>query len=338
MLKILLTIFLLYTTAFAYSTQDFLYDINATYSDKFYENILSEEQTTTLIDFENNSAQKKIKEDFEKLLPKYLESDNLFTNKELSKLQETKYIISQSHFKDFLTVSTLYLNLLNYEKKRQQSNVLLEKNLINLRSLMQNSNDMINYILSIILYKKLYADIKCDSKKTYGLFKKFPPPDKSIFFKKFEYEKQEIISLLDINLNHIDTVDKKDYNEVEYKKLMTQVSLAAKKYVNKYYNEMAVVIKLESNDEMKRFYKYIEKEENEHLSYWNLPKMILSSLKARVYNILFGGNEDYGYFAYYIGKTLAFVSLPKLDTIYLDHIEMIEQYEILLKTYVKEYE
>ncbi len=332
MLKIILTSFLLFTTLFAHSTQDFLYDINVTYSDEFYQSILNEKQITTLIGFENNTTQKKIKSDFEKLLPKYLESDNLFTNKQLLMLQDPNYVIPQSHFKDFITVSILYLNLLKYQKKSEKSNAILEKNLINIKSLMQNSNGMINYILSIFLYQKIYTEIKCDSKEIYSLFKKFPPPDKSIFFKKVEYENREVVSFIDENLNSIDEIDKKNYNEVEYNKLMTQIKDSAKKYVNKYFDEMSIAIKLESSDELKKFYRHIEKEENEHLSYWNLPKILLSALKSRVYVILFGSNDDYGYFADYIGKTLAFVAIPKLDTLYLNHIEMIKQYEELLKS------
>ena len=328
MLKVILIGVFSSTMLFASSTPDLLNHIYTTYSKKFYEGLFSADRELTLTDFESNSTQSKIKADFEKLLPKYLEIENPFTQEKISKLQEPDLSVYKSHFKDFITVSILYLNLQTNPKERV---ALLEKNLINLQSLMQNSKGMMNYILALNLYQKLYSTFKPGSEETYELLKSIPPPDKSIFFEKLEDEREWVLNSI-ATMNHVDQVDKQSFNGEGYKILMSQVIFVAQADVNRYFDKMVSIIKLESRDELKKFNQYIEEVGQEYTSYWNLAKFMMSTLTTKIYTVLFGAKKDYGFMAEYIGKTLALVAVPKLPGLYLDHIEMIGQYEKLLES------
>lgn len=333
MVKLILAITLLSTLAFASPMLNMLNDINATYSDKFYVNYCQTSKTLTLNDFENNSTQKRIKTDFEKLLPKYLTIEELFSNEEFSKLDKDKFMVFKFEFRKFFTTSIFYLELLKKQKKLNMRNELLEKNLLNLELLMSNSENILNYALSIILYEKLFSSLSCSSKEVYNLLKKFPPQDKSVFFEKIEDERQKELNMTRL-LESPSKVKHVPGTEQELKKYMAQVHATANRYINKYYDKMIIAIKSESEDNVKAFDKYMDEELEKHVSLWSRIKYMLSVYKAEIFYRLYGTNEDYGYMVDLNGYLVSSTSVPitHFNKLYLKHIDMIQKYHDLLKS------
>ena len=125
---------------------------------------------------------------------------------------------------------------------------LLKKNLLSLHALIHKKG-MISYIFSLVLYQRLYTHLECHTKEDYLLLQKYPPPDKSFFFVKLEEEKQDILHSYEGLLDKLDV----DVDKENYEKLMTQVSLAAKRYTEDSFKKMTKVLKLESREKYKLF-------------------------------------------------------------------------------------
>ncbi|MBN2767959.1 MAG: hypothetical protein JXQ68_02560 [Campylobacterales bacterium] len=327
MSKILTSIIFLNVITFASPAQDFLADINATYSSAFYEKLDIHKNTSlTLVDAETNGTQKKIKEDFERLLPKYLKVDDLFS-KEVYDNDDTSFRVLSSRYREFFEVSILYLNFLSSPKEQGLHNRLLEKNLLNLHALTR-LRGMPNYILSLVLHKKLYTDIECYSTGDYLLLQKYPPPDKTFFFVKLEEEKEQILHSYE-GMAKLDELDI-DVNKENYKKMMTQVSLAAKRYTEDSFKKMAKVLKLESQEKFKQFNQEIEEQSKKDLNNWTIVKTTLCYLKIKFYDALHI-EHDYGCIADFMGKILGRVAMPRTGAIYFDYIDMLQDYNKKLK-------
>jgi hypothetical protein len=326
MSKILTSIILLSVITFASPAQDLLADINATYSSAFYEKLDIHRNTSlTLADSETNSTQKKVKEDFERLLPEYLKTDNLFSK--VYDIDDTSLGVLSSRYREFFEVSILYLNFLSSQKEQGLHDRLLEKNLLNLHAL-THLKGMSNYILSLVLYKKLYTDIECCSTGDYLLLQKYPPPDKTFFFVKLEEEKEQILHSYE-GLAKLDELDI-DVNKKNYKKMMTQVSLAAKRYTEDSFKKMAKVLKLESQEKFKQFNQKIEEQSKKDLNNWTITKTTLCYLKIKFYNALHI-EHNYGCIADFMGKMLGQVAMPRTGAIYFDYIDMLQDYNKKLK-------
>jgi len=312
--KILTSIIFLSVVTFASPAQDFLADINATYSSAFYEKLdIDKNKNITLADAETNSTQKKIKEDFERLLPEYLKVDDLFP--ESGSYANSKSIKQHlpMQFRDFFEISILYLNLLSHKQEQGLHDKLLKKNLLNLHALMHKEG-MMSYIFSLVLYQKLYTHLECHTKEDYLLLQKYPPPDKSFFFVKLEEEKQDI-------LHSYEGLSKKE----NYEESMTQVSLAAKRYTEDNFEEMTKVLKLESREKYKLFNQKIKKASRKDFRW-----AIIKIMKIRLYDKLHI-KHDYECLADHIGKVLGQVTMPRTGFIYFEHIDILQDYNKKLK-------
>lgn len=330
MLRIMLLSISFSIIIFASPTQNLLYEIKSTYSKDFYKGLYSDNKSLTLANFENNSTQKKIKEDFERLIPKYFKADNLFIQENLKEFNTDDNSLITLNLQKFFVTCTLYIKLLDRQQKTIKSNQLFKKTLSDLNALMRNSTSFANYIISVILYKKFYSNIELNSLYKYAWLKKCPPPDKTIFFEKLKYEEQWVLNSLE-NAYLDKQVDKKDYNEKEFKKLMRQVNSTAKHQVKIYFAMMYKALKHESLEEIEKYNKFIETEGKKHMSVWNKIRFFLSTIKVKIFNIIFGYNSDYGFMAKYMGKTIALVAVPKLTNLYLEHINILLKYKNLLK-------
>ncbi len=326
--KILTSIIFLSVVAFASPAQDFLADINATYSSAFYEKLdIDKNKNIILADAETNSTQKKIKEDFERLLPKYLKVDDLFPKSGSYVDPETIKQHLPIQFRDFFEISILYLNLLSHKQEQGLHDKLLKKNLLNLHAFIHKKG-MMSYIFSLVLYQKLYTHLECHTKEDYLLLQKYPPPDKSFFFVKLEEDKQDILHAYE-GLTKLDKLDV-DIDKENYEKLMTQVSLATKRYTEDSFKKMAKVLKLESREKYKLFNQEIQEASKKDLNKWAIVKITLCSLKIRLYDKLHI-EHDYECLADYIGEMLGQVAMPRTGAIYFDHIDMLQDYNKKLK-------
>ncbi len=311
------------------NAQDFLHEVNATYTSASYKKLLYTNKNLTLNRFESNSTQQKIKTDFEVLLPQYLDSKSLFSKERFAMLEEPDFSISQLRFLDFMTVSRAYLALLEEQKEWEKRDALLEKNLADLEALMRNSKGMVNYILSLANYKKIYVAFS-KSKQSCALIQKYSLPEEDIFFQRFNHERAWLLRQID-TLDHIDEIDEDDFDEKAYQQFMTQAKQSSKKYVNHYFDAIIAGIKTQSRDELKEVYKTMDIEQKSLMSQWNMARFILSGVKARIIYHIFGSIDDYGFMTDFIGKTIALVAIPKVGDTYIEHIELMNQYEALVK-------
>ena len=327
--KILASIIFLSVVTFASPAQDFLADINATYSNAFYEKLdIDKNKNITLANADNNSTQKKIKEDFERLLPKYLKVDDLFPESGSYADPKTikKYLPIQ--FKDFFEISILYLNLLSHKQEQGLHDKLLKKNLLSLHAFIHKKG-MISYLFSLILYQRLYAHLECHTKEDYLLLQKYPPPDKSFFFIKFEEEKQRILHL-DPDLSSLKKAYKKIGKE-DYQKVVNQTEIATKKYVKANFADMISILKLESLEKYEKYNEKIKKNMDKDLESLSTKiKIVLCLLKIELF-AKWHIEQDYDCVADFAGKRLGWVAMPRTGFIYFEHIDILQDYNKKLK-------
>jgi len=108
--KILLIIII--TISSNASTKEFINKVYTIYSDNFYSKIkLSRCKQIPLNNFENNETQKRLKEDFEKILPEYIDSSNYLKRTYLDKIT-----ITDNNIKKIFTTRKVVCASLSYVK------------------------------------------------------------------------------------------------------------------------------------------------------------------------------------------------------------------------------
>jgi len=305
------------------SDKKLIEDINTIYAEDFYNNF-SNYTSLPLNDFENNTTQKKIKEDFEKILPRYLNNKSIFTKSSLEKQEKDK--VEKYKIRMFISISLSYIKYLNSRDDYQLSQRIMKRNLINLNALMVNSKNMMNYLIALGTYSKIFSNYGTPSLEMVELFKKYPPPNKSIYFEKLEAEKLYLIQTID-DMNNVDKVNMEDYETSDYKKLMTKVRASAKSDINKYFSKMLLAT---SQSKVDDFNKYIKIEGDKLMSTWNQIKFLFHTILSKILQIFIGYNSQHDYVAVYMGEILAIVAVPRLADIYGEHIKMEQAYKRLL--------
>lgn len=305
------------------SEKELIKDINTIYAKDFYNNF-SNYTSLPLNNFENNATQKKIKEDFEKILPRYLNNKSIFTKSSLKKLKKDK--VENYKIRMFISVSLSYIKYLDSRDDYQLSQRIMKENLINLNNLMINSENMMDYLIALGAYSKIFSNYADPSLEMVALFKKYPPPHKSIYFNKIEAEKMYLLKMID-GMNNVDEINMEDYDTSDYKKLMIKVRASAKSDINKYFSKMLLAT---SQSKIDDFNKYIKIEGDKVMSTWNQIKFIFHSILSKILQIFIGYNSQHDYVAAYKGKILAIVAVPRLVDIYGEHIKMEQAYETLL--------
>ena len=161
--------------------KEVLQNINSTYTNKFYDK-LANLSSLSLDNYENNGTQKKVKEDFEKILPLYLSTQDIFTKtglEELEKDEIKKYKVSM-----FVSVSLGYIKYLESENRHELSADIMTKILIDINDLMINSNNMVDYLIALTVYSKIFANYTAPSVQMLSIFKKYTPASKRIYVQK----------------------------------------------------------------------------------------------------------------------------------------------------------
>jgi len=305
------------------SEKELIKDINTVYAEDFY-NKFSNYTSLPLNNFENNATQKKIKEDFEKILPRYLNNKSIFSKSSLKKLKIDK--VENYKIRTFISVSLSYIKYLDSRDNYQLSLKIMRQNLINLNDLMINSKNMIDYLIALGTYSKIFSNYHNPSLEIVELFKKHPPANKSIYFKKVEAEKMYLLKMID-DMNNVDEINMEDYDTSDYKKLMIKVRDSAKSDINKYFSKILLATNQSKIDD---FNKYIKVEGDKLMSTWNQVKFMFHSILSKILQIFIGYNSQHDYVAIYMGKILAIVAVPRLVDVYGAHIRMEQTYETLL--------
>ena len=314
------------------SNIELLQKINTTYEDDFYAH-LSNNSAIFLSDYENNATQKKIKDDFEEILPLYLKSSDIFSKSSL-KLLENKEI-KFFKIRAFIPISVNYVKYLESIKEKELATEIMKKNLLTLHDLMVNSKGIINYVIALSSYLDIYSNYKNPSSSILSLLQENPPPHKSIYIQKVEDEKMITFGMIDAMTDE-DEKSMKDYNTSAYKELMTKVKSSTKLYINEYTSKRLIATLSESEQKREEFEQYLQEEEKSAMSIWTLIKLFFHKFLANILQIFIGYNTQYDYVAEYMAKVLALTAQPKTDTMYDDHVKLEHEYERLVQMKGKE--
>ena len=198
-----------------------------------------------------------LKKNVEQVLEPYLNSIDLFPK---AYFDEFSIKFKKDEWTNFIRGSLVYIGYLNSIEKQNKANEILEKNIYYTQQRVLSSKIMIEYISAIYNYNTLFRHIK--SNKGNKLFKKYPLPDKSIFFKKLENEKKYHLFLHKKRFDYAVKEKNVTHNKKEISNYRTQYLDKIKRHL-RYYDELAIVIKSESPERIKAFYEEIEKEKND---------------------------------------------------------------------------
>ena len=309
------------------SNIELLQKINTTYEDDFYAHF-SNKNAISLNDYENNATQKKIKDDFEEILPLYLKSADIFSKSSLEKLEKKDTKLEKISV--FISISVSYIKYLESIKKENLATEIMKRDLINLHALMVNSKGIINYVIALSSYLDIFSNYKNPSSSILSLLQGNPPPPKSVYIQKVEDEKMITFGMLN-TMTDEDEKSMKDYKTSAYKELMTKVKSSAKLYINEYTSKMLIATLSESAQKREEFEKYIQEEKKSTRSIWTFIKLFFHKFLASILQIFIGYNTQYDYIAEYMAKVLALVAVPKIDTLYDEHVKLEQEYKRLVK-------
>jgi len=150
----------------------------------------------TLNNLEHNVSQKILKEKMDNLVGYYLKSDDIFSKEALALAKKNHYNrLRYNAFFRRLDTYFSYLEKHNSKKEnRKMLNILLEKALKDSTMLMKNSDNFVDYQVSINMIKKIYGSF--DNLKNYKeIFLKYPVPRSELFFEKLELDKNNIFNM-----------------------------------------------------------------------------------------------------------------------------------------------
>lgn len=284
----------------------------------------------TLI-YKNNTSQQALKESFEKLVPDYLEIEGLFS-KEACQTDSSSNIALA--YNNFFKLLQLYTNYLRESGSKEEYLELVDKNLKIFHSLMQNSDNLIDYIISLNQMHQLLMSLNC-SNELREILKKYPPQNQEILFEKLELEKKRKLTMWrekGMKRENITT-----YTPERIKRLNEEVAVELQNILTQISKLETIAIKDSSEDSLTRYKRYIQKVTN--LSKYNaiLEK---AKYKGSVYIIkvldFFGIESDFrGTTIDKIVTTLlAMMVVPHSVEInsknYQQHKELMKRYEMLL--------
>jgi len=312
MIQKLLLIITLALNSSSLPPQELIKNITTIYNHPFYKKISS------LKAFETPISQPKIKEDLEKIVPSYLQTKELFSKSTLTQLKKEN--ISLFGLSTFLTISFNYANYLYSTTQEKIALKLIEQNLINLQNLMKNAPTILEYTLALSIYSNLFSNYQPFS-KALPLFKKYPPPNPSLYFKRLEAEREELFKTID-NLENIKSSPKN--SSTTHKLFIKKVKETTKAELERYFYKMHLAT---SKEERLKFQDYLKREEEKLFSKSTQIKVAIHTFFANILSYFIGYNSQFDYLATYQGKILALIMLPhNLTTLYEEHQKMIQKY------------
>jgi len=280
---------------------------------------------------ENNTSQRALKESFEKLLPDYLENEELFS-KEACKTDASSNIALP--YSDFFRLLQLYTDYLKEHAPKDEYYELVNKNLGNFHALMQNSDNLIDYMISLNYMQQLLISLNC-SDEVREIVKKYPLQNPELLFEKLELEKERTLTMW-----REDGIKKDNltaYTQERAEKLSNEVSVEFEKILNKMSKLEKVAIEDGSAESLTRYKTYVKKvtDLSRHNGTWETVKYKGSVYLMRALDFLGFESDFRGTTIDRVVALLSAMMVPNMVDIniksYQQHKELIEQYELLLK-------
>ena len=319
----------------ALTVHPLLNDINTSFNKTAFSELkeFNKINTIKVSNFDNNSTLEQALRSYKILLPDYLNESTLFNKESFEGIGDKYYeISSRYHYIEFFNTSILHLKILSKDNNYILIKKIVSTHINNLNALMINSVTMLDYIIALSLYKKLYTAISENRRDSdiYNVLKQNPPPSSDIYYQKIEFEKNSTYKMSEKSLLNQD-----DFKELGdgYKQLMTTVLKRFKFYYDSYMKKYIISVKSESQKEIDIFKQFMEKEEKDHISFFSRMFFVYEGIKVKLLN-RYGYEVDYSGMADFMGKTLALVAYPKFGSTLKDHKHLIKQYEKCLSNCV----
>ncbi len=279
---------------------------------------------------ENNTSQKALKESFEKLIPDYLEIEELFSK------EACKTDVSSNQalpYSDFFRLLQLYTDYLKENAPKDEYYELVEKSLGNFHALMQNSDNLIDYMISLSHMHQLLMSLNC-SDEVREMVAKYPPQNPELLFEKLELEKERTLTLW--REKGMDKDNVTGYSKERLEKLNEEVTVEFEKILNKMSKLERVAIEDASSESLTRYKSYAKKltDLSRHNGIWENLKYKGSVYIMRALDFLGIESDFRGTTTDRIVALLSAMMLPHTAEMnsksYQQHKELVERYDVLL--------
>lgn len=278
----------------------------------------------TLDNVENNSSQRTVKEKMDKLVVQYLKCDEIFSKEALQLLKKKNY--GALKYNEFFQRLYPYLSYLEKHDSKDENKKLLDrllhKALKDSTMLMKNSEDFLDYMVSVNMIKNLYGAFS-NLNNYKDIFQEHPVPSSKLFFKKLELDKQNILKMW------TDT-EQKEFTEVSLsKETMQKIKDATTKkfktILDTSYEKAKVAILDDSEKSMNAYEEYVLSVQKVENPTWEQIKFKASVYKVKVFDILGIENDNFGNIPDVMTILLAKLLIPYIDAYkkaYTEHQEL----------------
>jgi hypothetical protein len=246
----------------------------------------------TLENVEHNSSQKILKEKMDELVSYYLKTDDLFSKEALALSKKNDYSdLMYDAFFERLFGYLSYLEKHNNKENRKMLHTLLNKALKDSTMLMKNSDNFLNYLISLNMIKKLYGSFT-NLKSYKAIFIKYPFPRSELFFEKLELDKQETLKMWE-------ETEQQGFTEVSLsketmQKIKDEVTLKFIPILDTYYAKAKMAILDDSEKSMKAYEEYFLSVKKIDNPIWEQVKFKTSIYKVKVFEMLGIENNSFG--------------------------------------------
>jgi len=247
----------------------------------------------TFDNVEHNIFQRALKEKMDNLIGYYLKSDDLFSKEALAVAKKNNH--NALEYRDFFEHLFVYLSYLekhnNKKENRKMLDALLHKALKDSTMLMRNSDNFLDYMLSLNMIKKIYGSF--DNLKNYKeVFVKYPIPKSELFFEKLELDKQNTLNLWkDTEQQGFTEVS---LSEESMQKIKDEVTLKYTAILDIHYAKMKKAILDGSAKAIKAYDEYILNIQKIDNPLWEQIKFKSSLYKVKVFEMLEIENNNFG--------------------------------------------
>jgi len=245
----------------------------------------------TLDNVEQNIFQRALKEKMDKLIGYYLKSDDLFSKEALAVTKKNNH--SALEYRDFFERLFVYLSYLekhnNKKENRKMLDTLLHKALKDSTMLMRNSDNFLDYMLSLNMIKKIYSSIN-NLENYKEIFVKYPIPKSELFFEKLELDKQK-------TLNIWKETEQQGFIGVSKESMQKIKDEVTRKFIpilDTYYAKIKKAILDGSEKSIKEYEEYVLSVEKIDNPLWEHTKFKLSIYKVKVFDMLGIKNSSFG--------------------------------------------
>ena len=280
---------------------------------------------------EHNSSQKTLKEKMDELVIYYLKTDSLFSNEALEISKENNF--NNLRYDDFFKRLYPYLAYLEkHNDKKENSKLLstlLNKALNDSTMLMKNSDDFLNYMISLNMRKKLYGAFK-NLENHKAIFQKYPLPKSELFFEKLELDKQNTLKMWEETEQQ--SFEHVTLNKATMQKIKNAVTLKFKPILDAHYAKAKVAILDDSEESMKAYTEHFQSIQKIDSPIWEQVKFQSSLYKVKVFEMMGIENDNFGNIPDVMVIVLAKMILPILDSYkktYKEHQDLEEIQEEL---------